>query len=114
MQDAADALNAYIASRFGTNLERLLAEATAGARKAGPAGPAGALTVTCDPIGAFAYEDGGASELFQGLLTVEGVIYRFRCSVFTDAGGARFVESIGELEIVRWGVRLVVPARAGA
>jgi hypothetical protein len=111
MQDAADALNAYIASRFGTNLERLLAEATAGARKSGPAG---ALTVACDPIGAFAYEDGGASELFQGLLTVEGVIYRFRCSVFTDAGGARFVESIGELEIIRWGVRLVVPARAGA
>jgi len=29
--------------------------------------------------------------------------------VFTDAGEARFMESIGELEAVQWGVRLVVP-----
>lgn len=112
MQDAGDALNAYVASRFGTTLERLLAEATSGAVPAGDTGGlGGSLKVTCDPIGAFVYEDGGASELFQGLLTIEGVTYRFRCSVFTDAGGARFVESIGELETVRWGVRLTVPGQ---
>jgi hypothetical protein len=29
--------------------------------------------------------------------------------IFTDAGGGRFVESVGELQIVDWGVRLVVP-----
>lgn len=110
MQDAGDALNAYVASRFGTTLERLLADATLGA--APSSGRLGdSLSVTCDPIGAFIYEDGGASELFQGLLTIEGVTYRFRCSVFTDAGGARFVESIGELETVRWGVRLTVPGQ---
>ncbi|MBV8650170.1 MAG: hypothetical protein JO255_01805, partial [Alphaproteobacteria bacterium] len=50
------------------------------------------------------------SELYQGLLKLEGVTYRFRCTVFTDAGSARFVESVGELETVSWGVRLVVPA----
>jgi hypothetical protein len=47
------------------------------------------------------------------MLTIEGVVYRFRCSIFTDTGGASFVESVGALEIVRWGVRLAVPRAAG-
>jgi hypothetical protein len=59
-----------------------------------------------------AVEDGGLSALYQGLLTIEGVIYRFRCSIFTDAGGGRFLESVGE-EMVGWGVRIVVPCGAG-
>jgi hypothetical protein len=58
------------------------------------------------------YEDGGSSALYQGMLTIEGVVYRFRCSIFTDAGGARFLESVGELETVRWDIRLVVPRAA--
>lgn len=111
MQDAGDALDAYMAARFGITLERLLSDATAGRAMVGAKG---AVAVTCDPVGAFVYEDGGASELFQGILTVEGVVYRFRCSVFTDAGGARFVESIGDLETVRWGVRLAIPGRTAA
>jgi hypothetical protein len=107
MRDASNAVDAYLTNRFGIGLERLLAEATSG----GPAPvPAGSITVVCDPVGAFDYEDGGTSALYQGLLTIEGVIYRFRCAVFTDAGGGRFVESVGELEIVDWGVRLVVPS----
>ena len=37
------------------------------------------------------------------------VIYRFTCATFTDASGERYVESIGGLEVVQWGVRLSVP-----
>jgi hypothetical protein len=107
MRDASDVVNAYLTGRFGFGLERLLADATAG--RPAPA-LAGSVIVACDPVGGFEYEDGGSDALYQGLLTIEGVVYRFRCSVFTDAGGARFLESVGELEIVRWGVRLVVPA----
>jgi hypothetical protein len=111
MRDASDAVDAYLTNRFGIGLERLLADATSG-------GPAPALarwvTVACDPVGAFDYEDGGTSALYQGLLTIEGVTYRFRCAVFTDAGGGRFVESVGELQIVDWGVRLVVPSVTAA
>lgn len=110
MRDASDAVNAYLASRFGLGLEQLLVDATAG--RQAPA-LAESVAVACDPVGTFDYEDGGTNALFQGLLTIEGVVYRFRCAVFTDAGGARFLESVGELEIVRWGVRLVVPAARG-
>jgi len=106
MQDASDAVNAYLTSRFGFGLEQLLADATGGRH---PAALAGSVAVVCDPVGSVDYEDGGGSALYQGLLTIEGVIYRFRCSVFTDAGGARFLESVGTLETVQWGVRLVVP-----
>jgi hypothetical protein len=110
MRDASDAVDAYLTIRFGFGLERLLADASGG--RHAPA-LSGSVAVVCDPVGTFAYEDGGLSALYQGLLTIEGVIYRFRCSIFTDAGGDRFLESIGELEIVRWGVRLVVPRGAG-
>ena len=111
MRDASDAVDAYLTNRFGFGLERLLADATSG----GPAPAlAGSVTVACDPVGAFDYEDGGTSALYQGLLTIEGVIYRFRCTAFTDAGGARFIESVGELEVVRWGIRLVVPSGTAA
>jgi len=106
MVDASRAIDAYLISRFGIGLERVLADATAGVVSLAIAG---SVKVACDPVGTFAYEDGGASEQYQGMLTVEGVTYRFRCSVFTDAGEARFMESIGELEAVQWGVRLVVP-----
>jgi hypothetical protein len=111
MRDASEAIDAYLTNRFGIGLERLLADATSH----GPAPAlAGSVTVACDPVGAFDYEDGGTSALYQGLLTIEGVTYRFRCAIFTDAGGGRFVESIGELQIVDWGVRLAVPSVTNA
>lgn len=97
MLDASRAIDAYLISRFGIGLERVLSEATAGVVSLAIAG---AVKVACDPVGTFAYEDGGASEQHQGMLTVEGVRYRFKCSVFIDAGDARFIESIGELEAV--------------
>jgi len=110
MRDAADTVDAYLTNRFGFGLERLLTDASGGCHA--PA-LAGSVAIVCDPVGSFSYEDGGNSALYQGLLTIEGVIYRFRCSIFTDAGGARFLESAGELELVRWGIRLVVPRGAG-
>ncbi len=110
MRDATERLDAYLGSCFGLSLEQLLADATAGATV--PAAPA--IQCVCDPVGCFSYEDGGRSEQYQGLLTIEGLTYRFRCAVFIDGGGARFLETIGELEPVRWGVRVALPRRAEA
>ena len=106
MRDAADAVDAYLCNRFGIDLERLLADATAGRH---PPAIGRSVEVACDPVGSYSYEDGGTSELYQGILTIEGVTYRFRCAVFTDAGASRFVESVGALEVVSWGVRLALP-----
>src|SRR3974377_2244991 len=111
MRDASDAVDAYLLNRFGIALKSLLADATAGRRDPMMAR---SVEIACDPVGTFSYEDGGTSELFQGLLKLEGVPYRFPCTVFADAGSARFVESVGELETVSWGVRLVVPSPVAA
>ena len=106
MRDASETVDAYLTSRFGIGLEQLLADATSGEL---PCTLARSITLACDPVGAFDYEDGGTSKLYQGLLRIEGVTYRFRCAVFTDAGGGRFVESVSELQIVDWNVRLLMP-----
>jgi hypothetical protein len=105
LADIASILDDYLLYRFGITLERVLADATAGLASIALGR---AVEIACDPVGRFAFEDGGVSEQWQGLLSVEGVIYRFRCSTFADAGGGRFVESIGELEVVQWGVRLAL------
>ena len=105
MADVNGALDAYLFGRFGVTVERLLADATAGGIDRALTR---AIAVVCDPVGSFVYEDGGLSEQYQGLLSVEGVTYRFRCSVFTDGGGARFLEGIEELEPLRWEARLAL------
>ncbi|HVB18050.1 MAG TPA: hypothetical protein VNF04_16045 [Stellaceae bacterium] len=108
MQDSAAALDAYLVSRFGITLERAVADAAAGVISLPLAR---AVHVVCDPVGRYAYPDGGVSAQFQGLLTLEGVTYRFRCSVFEDAGGGRYVESLGEFEPIQWGVRMTLSGR---
>jgi hypothetical protein len=111
MRDDSEPIDSYLTSRFGIGLERVLLDASAGI-----ADPvlAGSVRTACDPVGAFSYEDGGVSELYQGVLTVQGVTYRYRCAVFTDTGGARFLEDLGEIEAVRWEVGLVMPRQAVA
>jgi hypothetical protein len=99
MQDTADAVNEYLTHAYGVGLEQVLEEVTQGivdtrlvGRVAGRAELARAIR----------HPDGGVSETHQGLLTIEGVDYRFRCSVFIDASGERFVADIGELVPVAW------------
>jgi hypothetical protein len=111
MRDASEPIDSYLTSRFGIDLERVLLDASAGISDPSLGG---AVRAACDPVGAFTYEDGGTSELYQGVLTIEGVTYRYRCAVFTDAGGARFLEDLGQIEPVCWEVGLVVPRYAAA
>jgi hypothetical protein len=111
MRDVSEPIEAYLTSRFGIGLERVLLDASAGVFD--PA-LAGSVRTACDPVGEFVYEDGGVSGLYQGILTVEGVTYRYRCAIFTDAGGARFLEDLGELEAVRWEIGLVMPRHSAA
>ena len=70
-----------------------------------------AVKIACDPIGRHEYDDEGVADQYQGCISCEGVIYRFTCVTFTDASGARYVETIGALEVVEWGVRLVMQQR---
>jgi hypothetical protein len=54
-------------------------------------------------------DDGGLCNTYDGVLTVQGVSYRFRCHVFVDRGGARFLSDVSEFRAVEWQARVSVP-----
>ena len=107
-QDASDVVDAYLTNGWGIGLEQVLAEATMGLISLHIAE---AVKVLAERVGVFAHEDGGSTELHQGTLTLEGVAYRFRCSIFIDPGGQRFVSDIAEFVPLGWQARLRVPGR---
>jgi hypothetical protein len=53
-------------------------------------------------------DDGGLCATYEGTLTVQGVAYRFRCHVFVDRGGARFLSDVSEFEPLGWTTRIAV------
>jgi hypothetical protein len=40
--------------------------------------------------------DRGMALSYEGVLTVNGLAYRFRCSVFVDRGGERFLSDVAD------------------
>jgi hypothetical protein len=53
-------------------------------------------------------DDGGLCATYDGTLTVQGVAYHFRCHVFVDRGGARFLSDVSEFEPVDWQARITM------
>ena len=54
-------------------------------------------------------DDGGLHNTYDGTLAVQAVAYRFRCHVFVDRGGERFLSDVGEFEPIGWRARLAMP-----
>src|SRR5215469_8202389 len=50
-------------------------------------------------------DDGGLSAAYEGTLTIEGIAYRFRCRVFIDPGGDRFLSDVSEFRAIDWRTR---------
>ena len=53
-------------------------------------------------------EDGGQSFTFEGTFTLMEVRYNFRCHVFSDLSGQRFVSDIALFEPVEWQTRVAL------
>src|SRR5919198_3232813 len=104
MHDASAAVDRYLAATYGVGLEQVLTDATTGRV---PLPVANSVRVgLAERIDWYLDdEDGGVAELFQGVLSVEGVSYRWRCSVFTDRSGARFISHLVEFTPVAWSVQ---------
>jgi hypothetical protein len=54
-------------------------------------------------------DDGGLCNTYEGTVIVQGVAYRFRCRVFVDPGGARFLSDVSEFCAVHWQARIGMP-----
>jgi hypothetical protein len=107
MSQASRAVDAYLGSRFATDLEQVLLDAASGIVSLALAR---SVEIVCEPQGSEIFDDDGMVDHYAGRLSLEGLTYRFRCSIFSDAGGERYVESLAEFEPVTWGARLVVGA----
>lgn len=53
-------------------------------------------------------EDGGQSFIFEGTFTLMEVRYNFRCHIFADLSGQRFVSDIALFEPVEWQTRMAL------
>jgi hypothetical protein len=53
-------------------------------------------------------DDGGAWSVYDGVLILDGIWYRFACQIFVDAGGLRFLADLSAFDAVEWNVRLAV------
>jgi hypothetical protein len=54
--------------------------------------------------------DGGLANLYEGILVLDDVWYRFACQVFVDPGGQRFLADVSSFEAIEWQARVAVPA----
>jgi hypothetical protein len=99
MLSPEDAVNAYLIEHHEVCLEEVLAEAVDGRLRANLAP---AVEVRASRLDHWRDEDGAVSELYEGMLTLEGVSYAWRASVYTDLDGGRFIADLGEFKPVDW------------
>ncbi|HEX7969751.1 MAG TPA: hypothetical protein VF502_16125 [Stellaceae bacterium] len=55
-------------------------------------------------------EDGGVANVYEGILVLDGVWYRFGCHVFIDGSGQRFLSDVTAFEAVEWRARMALSA----
>jgi hypothetical protein len=55
-------------------------------------------------------DDGGIANDYEGILVLDEVWYRFRCHVFSDGGGQRFLSDVTDFAAIEWQARLSMPA----
>jgi hypothetical protein len=106
MMDWLAAVDAYLYAVGGLGVEDALCEACVSGRI--PERLAGCVAVERELSQRTAEEDGGASEVYRGALTVAGLRYGFECRLFVDSDGSYFVSDIPRFEPVEWqtGIRV--------
>ena len=106
MADWLAAVDAYLYTLGSTGGEEALCDACISGRA--PMALAESVQVQAELAQRTAEDDGGASEIYRGTLTVAGLRYGFECRLFIDADGSYFVSDIARFEPVEWqtGIRV--------
>jgi hypothetical protein len=99
MQDASDVVDAYLAHHHRVGLEEVLAEGTRGFL---PIVLADVARISAECLESYRHDDGALSETYRGLFTLNGAEYRFKCVIYTDVDGARYVIDVQEFVAVQW------------
>jgi hypothetical protein len=99
MPSSSDVVDEYLAGRFAVGLEQVLLDATRGSLTSVLTGCA---SVEAGRTRRWPYADGGASERYDGALTLDGVRYQFAVEIFVDEDGARYVTDVPLFDPVSW------------
>jgi len=105
---SADSIDAFLAATYGLHLEDLLCEGCL----IGRLGPAMAERVKLVPrlVQSTNEDDGGVAQIYEGLMALDGLWHRFRCQIFIDGGGERFLADVIEFQPLGWETRVAIPA----
>jgi hypothetical protein len=98
-------VNTYLIEHHEVCLEEVIADAATGRIRDSLAR---AVQSTANRLDGWRDVDGAVAELFEGVLTIAGVRYAWRASMFTDVDGERFVADLMEFRPVGWRARLRV------
>ncbi len=93
-------VDSYLYSVARVGAEETLAEGCISGRV--PAALVGCAGIEAELVHRAAEDDGGATEVHRGALTVAGVRYNFEARLFIDSDGAHFVADIPRFEPVEW------------
>ncbi len=106
--DAYQAADDFLTATYGMPLEEVLCDGCYVGRL--PAALAEAGRIMPRLTRSVAEEDGGIANTYEGILDLRGIWYRFRCHLFVDRGGQRFLSDISAFEAIEWQTRLAVSA----
>jgi hypothetical protein len=101
------AVDEFLGADCGGGLEEALCDGCLTGRLNRALADVAAIAATL--VGSERERDGGFRGIYEGTLTVRGVAYRFRCQVFVDRGGARFLSDVSEFRAIESQPRLAMP-----
>jgi hypothetical protein len=96
--DDFDAVDDFLAANYRTGLEEALCDGCLTGRVSAVLADVAAIAATL--VHSEREDDGGFCGVYDGTFAVCGVDYHFRCHVFVDRGGARFLSDVSEFRAV--------------
>ena len=103
-----DTVDAFLMANHRLRLEDVLCEGCLMGRLSVVLGEA--VRILPRLLGSTVEEDGGLANVYDGILVLQDVWYRFRCHVFVDGSGQRFLSDISAFEAVEWRARVALSA----
>jgi hypothetical protein len=105
---AFDTVDDFLLANYRLRLEDVLCEGCAMGRLSVVL--AERATIVPRLVQSVVEEDGGVGNDYEGILVLDEAWYRFRCHLFIDPSGQRFLSDVTAFEAVEWRARMAMPA----
>lgn len=106
--NAFDKVDEFLMARHRLQLEDVLCDGCLMGRLGAALGDSAKIMPRL--ISSAVEEDGGVANVYDGILVLDDIWYRFRCHVFIDGGGQRFLSDVSAFEPVEWRARVALSA----